>query len=73
MKLAIKQVLDNAVKYSPSGTAIGIRPIRVNGSRGIEVTDHGKGISAQEQVRIFERFYRSPSVQEQYTRFRALA
>jgi two-component system, OmpR family, sensor histidine kinase KdpD len=65
MKLAIKQVLDNAVKYSPSGTAIGIQPIMVNGSVAIEVRDCGKGIPMQEQGRIFERFYRSPSVQEQ--------
>ena len=65
MKLAIKQVLDNAVKYSPSGTAIGIRAIVVNGSVAIEVRDFGKGIPMQEQVRIFERFYRSPSIREQ--------
>jgi two-component system sensor histidine kinase KdpD len=65
MKLAVKQILDNAVKYSPSGTGIRIRAIRVDGTVAIEVTDHGKGISASEQVRIFERFYRSPSVEEQ--------
>jgi two-component system, OmpR family, sensor histidine kinase KdpD len=64
VKLAIKQVFDNAAKYSPSGTPIGIRTIRINGTVAIEITDHGNGISAQEQVRIFERFYRSPSVQE---------
>jgi two-component system, OmpR family, sensor histidine kinase KdpD len=65
MKLAIKQVLDNAVKYSPSETPIDIQPIVVDSSVAIEVTDHGKGISVQEQVRIFDRFYRSPSIQEQ--------
>jgi two-component system sensor histidine kinase KdpD len=64
VKLAIKQVFDNAAKYSPSGTPITIRTIRINGAVAVEITDHGNGISAQEQVRIFERFYRSPSVQE---------
>jgi two-component system sensor histidine kinase KdpD len=64
VKLAIKQILDNAVKYSPSGTAIDIRTIPMNDSIAIEVTDHGKGISPPEQARIFERFYRSPSVHE---------
>jgi two-component system, OmpR family, sensor histidine kinase KdpD len=64
VKLAIKQILDNAIKYSPSGTPIGIRTIRMNSTVAIEITDHGKGIAAQEQLRIFERFYRSPSVQE---------
>jgi two-component system sensor histidine kinase KdpD len=64
IKLAIKQILDNALKYSPSGTPISFRAHQLNGTVAIEVTDHGKGIPAQEQSRIFERFYRSPSVEE---------
>jgi two-component system, OmpR family, sensor histidine kinase KdpD len=64
MKLAIKQVVDNALKYSPARTPIRIRAVRTNGSLAIEVTDQGKGISDQEQARIFERFYRSPSIEE---------
>jgi two-component system sensor histidine kinase KdpD len=64
VKLAIKQILDNAVKYSPAGTAIDIRTIQMNHQVAIEITDHGKGISPPEQARIFERFYRSPSVHE---------
>ena len=37
-----------------------------NGSGGIaiEVVDRGAGIPAQEQSRIFERFYKSPSVKQ---------
>jgi two-component system sensor histidine kinase KdpD len=65
VKLAIKQILDNAVKYSPAGTSIDIRLLRVNGTVAIEITDHGKGISAHEEARVFERFYRSPSVEQQ--------
>jgi two-component system sensor histidine kinase KdpD len=65
VKLAIKQILDNALKYSHCGTPIEIHAIRRNGTIVVEITDHGKGISAQEQIRIFERFYRSPSVQDQ--------
>jgi two-component system sensor histidine kinase KdpD len=65
LRLAIKQILDNAVKYSPSAAPISIRAIRANDTVAIEVTDRGKGISAEEQIRIFQRFYRSPSVQEQ--------
>jgi two-component system sensor histidine kinase KdpD len=64
VKLAIKQILDNAVKYSPSATAIDVRTLQMNGKIAIEITDHGKGISPTEQARIFERFYRSPSVHE---------
>ncbi len=65
IKLAIKQLLDNALKYSPDGTPLRIQAHRVEDKIDIEITDHGTGIPAQEQHRIFERFYRSPSVQQQ--------
>jgi two-component system sensor histidine kinase KdpD len=65
VKLAIKQVLDNALKYSPPGTPVTLRVHSTNGSVNLEITDHGKGIPAQEQPRIFQRFYRSPYVHTQ--------
>lgn len=63
-KLAIKQLVDNALKYSPPDTPV---TVRVHNGSGVTVTvtDCGKGIPAQEQERIFERLYRSPSVQHQ--------
>ena len=63
--LAVKQVLDNALKYSTPSTPVSIRARRVADSIAIEVIDHGKGIPLQEQKRIFERFYRSPAVKQQ--------
>jgi two-component system, OmpR family, sensor histidine kinase KdpD len=65
IKLALKQLIDNALKYSSPGTPLKIRVHRDNGSVAVEVIDHGKGIPIHEQNRIFERFYRSPSVQNQ--------
>jgi two-component system, OmpR family, sensor histidine kinase KdpD len=62
IKLAIKQLLANALKYSPADTPVTIRVHNGNGLT-VAVTDHGKGISEREQSRIFERLYRSPSVQ----------
>ncbi len=64
-KLAIKQVIDNALKYSPPETPVEIRVKPGEKAAVLEVTDHGKGISPQEQPRIFQRFYRSPGVQKQ--------
>jgi two-component system sensor histidine kinase KdpD len=64
VKLAIKQIVDNAIRYSPPGSPIEIRGAQADGRVAVEITDHGKGITAQEQTRIFERFYRSPSVQD---------
>ena len=63
--LAIKQLLDNALKYSPDGTALKITVAEGDNAVGIEITDYGNGIPVQEQQRIFERFYRSASVQQQ--------
>jgi two-component system sensor histidine kinase KdpD len=65
VKLAIKQLLDNALKYSPPGTPVTLRVVSTNGTACLEITDQGKGIPAQEQPRIFQRFYRSPSVHTQ--------
>jgi len=68
VKLAIKQLLDNALKYSPPDTPIAIRVYYDgSGTVTVEVTDHGPGIPAQEQSRIFDRLYRSPSVQHHVT------
>lgn len=64
LKLAIKQLLDNALKYSPPDTPVTIRVYNGSGVT-VAVTDCGKGIPVPEQGRVFERLYRSPSVQKQ--------
>jgi two-component system, OmpR family, sensor histidine kinase KdpD len=65
VKLALKQLFDNALKYSPPGTPVTVRTYSGDGYAGVEITDHGKGIPPHEQKRIFERFYRSASVRRQ--------
>jgi len=65
VKLAVKQLVGNAAKYSPPDTPLRIQMKQDGEMVGVEITDFGKGISVQEQNRIFERFYRSPSVQHQ--------
>jgi two-component system, OmpR family, sensor histidine kinase KdpD len=65
IKLAIKQLLDNALKYSPAGTPVTLRIDKADDEVVLEIEDHGQGIPAQEQPRVFQRFYRSPSVQAQ--------
>jgi len=67
IKLAIKQLLDNALKYSPADTPIAIRVYQGDGAVKMDVTDHGPGIPIQEQSRVFDRLYRSPSVQHHVT------
>ena len=55
---AIGNVLDNGVKYAPAGTCISIRVSELVSYVMIEVEDEGPGIPAEEQPRIFQRFYR---------------
>jgi two-component system, OmpR family, sensor histidine kinase KdpD len=64
IKLAIKQLLDNALKYSSAGTPVTIC-VRADEVVTLEITDRGAGIPIEEQERIFERFYRSPSIKDQ--------
>jgi two-component system sensor histidine kinase SenX3 len=57
---AIYNLLDNAVKYSNSGSAVDVRvSVSADGGRvAIEVEDHGIGIPTRDHERVFERFYR---------------
>ncbi|WP_193182287.1 sensor histidine kinase [Nisaea sediminum] len=59
LEVAISNVLDNAVKYAPSGTPINVSVTSDENSAEITVTDQGPGIVASERERIFERYYRS--------------
>jgi len=56
--LALRQLLDNALKYSPPTSAIEVRASG-NGAVQIAVCNSGSTIPEREQARIFERFYRS--------------
>lgn len=55
---AVRNLLDNAVAYSPEATHVGVGVREVDGLVEIAVVDSGIGIPANEQERIFERFYR---------------
>jgi two-component system phosphate regulon sensor histidine kinase PhoR len=55
---ALGNMLDNAVKYSPEGTEIGLDCRLKEGMLEISVSDHGPGIAAEHLPRLFERFYR---------------
>lgn len=55
---ALANLLDNALKYTPSGGTIVLRGKVEGDYLHLEVQDTGKGIAPEEQKRIFERFYR---------------
>jgi two-component system sensor histidine kinase SenX3 len=55
---AVRNLVDNAVAYSPDHTRVAVGVRRHEGLVEISVTDQGVGIADAEQTRIFERFYR---------------
>jgi two-component system sensor histidine kinase KdpD len=67
MGLAIRQLLDNAVKYSPQGSPIAVRAEKGDGCVIISVGDQGPGIPEREQLRIFQKFYRSSDTHQHVT------
>lgn len=63
---AFANVLDNGVKYSPSGSRISIRVSEMVSYVMVEMEDEGPGIASEERQKIFQRFSRgeSKAVQE---------
>lgn len=55
---AVRNLIDNAINYSPDGTRVGVGVELVDERVEISVTDQGIGLSAQDTERVFERFYR---------------
>lgn len=58
---AVCNLLDNAVKYTPSGGTVTVEVKSYELFSAIRVSDTGPGISEGEQAKIFGRFYRAPS------------
>jgi len=54
---ALGNLLDNAAKFSPAGTAIDLRA-QAGDELTISVRDRGPGISPEHWTRVFERFYK---------------
>jgi heavy metal sensor kinase len=52
-------LLDNAIKHSPSGGTIHVRLSRHSDAFQVSVTDEGPGIPADARERVFERFFRA--------------
>ena len=62
---ALFNLLDNAVKYTPSGGKISVSVVLWEMYVEVKVTDTGKGISESNQAAIFRRFYREEEVHDQ--------
>jgi two-component system sensor histidine kinase KdpD len=67
--LAIRQLVDNALKYSPPGSPIKIGAGVEDGRIVIRVHDEGPGIPLRERERIFDKFYRRQNTKGQVPGF----
>jgi two-component system, OmpR family, sensor histidine kinase KdpD len=57
---AFVQIVDNAAKYSPTGSAITISAKRNGHDVILSVSDKGAGLTADEKAKLGERFFRGP-------------
>jgi signal transduction histidine kinase len=62
LEVILKNLIDNGIKYSGDSPKVEVRAYRESGRVYIEVRDHGIGISTQHRKRIFQRFFRVPTV-----------
>ena len=62
---AIFNLLDNAVKYTPTGGSVQVSVAQWEMYVEIKVSDTGKGISESNQASIFKRFYREEEIHNQ--------
>lgn len=58
LSLALRNLLDNALKYSPPGSPVTLQWQAENGCASISVADEGPGIPAEEREAIFQKFVR---------------
>ena len=62
LELAIRQVVDNALKYSPPASAIRVRMSAIENGIIINIQDEGAGIPEVDKPHVFEKFYRGSNI-----------
>jgi two-component system OmpR family sensor kinase len=60
LHLILRNLLDNAIKYTPAGGRVDIGLGRDDAACWLAVEDNGPGIPEAERQRVFDRFYRLP-------------
>jgi two-component system, OmpR family, sensor histidine kinase TctE len=61
----LNNLIDNAIRYTPNEGSITVGVKKENADIMLYVQDNGLGIPAEEQTRIFERFYRVLGTQQE--------
>ena len=58
LRQALVNLIDNAIKYSPTGGKVSVLVAREGSEALVEVRDSGPGIPPEHRSKVFERFYR---------------
>jgi two-component system sensor histidine kinase QseC len=58
LRMLLRNLIDNAVRHTPSGTMVRVSISNDHGNISMSVSDDGPGIPEQEMAKISERFYR---------------
>ena len=61
LRRVLVNLVDNAVKFSPSGGTVSVSGQKSSGAVELRVSDEGAGIPEEERERIFRKFYRGSS------------
>lgn len=64
MHQVLDNLISNAIKYSSAGDSITVEAEEEGGSLNVRVVDTGRGITEEEQIQIFDKFFRSSNVRE---------
>ena len=59
LRRMLLNLLDNAIKHAPSGSAVRVGLDRADGAYRLSVSDTGPGIPTEARDRVFDRFYRA--------------
>ena len=68
LEMALSNLIENAINYSPEGTRVGIVVRKKDWILEISISDRGVGIPEKDLERIFERFYRVDPARSRATR-----
>lgn len=64
LEAAFANLLENAVRYAPDGTAVGVEVSDAPTHVVVVVSDHGPGVEANQRDKIFERFFTTDAARE---------
>lgn len=63
LNILVRNLLDNAIKYTPNGGMVNVSVQRLGGHFQLTVEDSGPGVPPEDRERIFDRFYRVAGTQ----------